>query len=195
MKPYPPLLNCFFLLVFALSVLLGTTSQAESPDLPPAEFSGLAPAGKRMIWKDSRTGGLSETVVKAPEDFLVKWTVDGNLRQGYARFAPGNVPNSVKPDIEAIWPLTTGKSVSYIRSHRHTQWIDKITVLTTETVTVAAGTFDTYLVQWESRAKDGSWSGQATTWWAPKLGWAVKFGYSDSNGKIWRSEITEIKLD
>lgn len=187
--------NNLLLLVFALSVLLDATSWAAGPDLPPAEFSRLAPPGKRFIWKDSRTGELQETVVKAPEGFLVKWTVNGKSRQGYARFGPGKVPDSVKSAIAAIWPLTTGKSVSYVRSHGRRQWRDQITVLMTETVTVTAGVFETYVVQWESRAKDGSWSGQATTWWAPKLGWAVKFEYSDSNGKIRTSETVEIRPD
>lgn len=84
--------------------------------------------------------------------------------------------------VEGFWPLRVGKSetINYSTSGgaREMNW----KVLRTETVTVPAGTFYTYVIQHLDRAMDGHYEAVETSWYAPELGYFVRFQQNLVNG-------------
>jgi hypothetical protein len=71
-----------------------------------------------------------------------------------------------------IWFTVTGVTASGSPS----SWYETYTVTGRERVKVPAGTFDTYVVEWEEQGRDGSaWSARHRFWFAPALGYFVKF--------------------
>ncbi len=171
-----------FSCVIALGLVsFAAVSTAGAPKLPPAAFK-VAPPGTTIVWKNLDSGKVVTTVVQPADGFTVKRQVDGKEYSRYGFFAkwPRTISEEQRRKLDKIWPLETGKSVSYERSADDKRWQDEVTVVGTQTVTVGAGTFDTYVVEWESHGVSHSWSGRCLRWYNPELGWNVKTECSDS---------------
>jgi hypothetical protein len=76
-------------------------------------------------------------------------------------------------DVEALWPLEVGKSTTFNVTAGGSRTV-RARVLRTETITVPAGTFFTYVIE---RRDYGIDYGEtiATNWYAPSVGAVVKF--------------------
>ena len=132
-------------------------------------------SGEKIFWN----GGGDYSFVTT-DDFTLpnlEWSYtdkEGQKRSGTASLRDGS---------ESIWPLSFDKQVRiYTTSQnidpetgkpdQYKQWLS-CSVPATETVTVEAGTFDTYIVEcaryWQQ------WWMQTTKWWyAPEIGYYVK---------------------
>ena len=54
---------------------------------------------------------------------------------------------------------------------------------------------ETYVVRWTSRGEYRNiWEGTSTTWYAPSVGWIVKFEYSDNQGKKSADQLVRYEL-
>ncbi len=179
----------------ALSLLSACAPEkSKAPKMAPAEFK-VARAGTKITWKNLDTGKTVTTTVLPSDGFLVKRQANGKQYSRYGFFAksPETISAIEKTKLETIWPLESGKTVSYERALDKERWTDTITITGTESVSVDAGKFDTYVVKWESRNAAGTWSGQCTRWYSPKLGWNVKTECSDTTSKSQRWEMTNVQ--
>jgi|SRR6185369_9070037 hypothetical protein len=88
---------------------------------------------------------------------------------------PANTASYSRSEVEGLWPLQVGKrgSTDMITQQggRNLRW----DVLRTETVTVPAGTFPTYVIEKRERSSDDSYQATEHWWYAPQLGFPVKY--------------------
>ena len=102
------------------------------------------------------------------------------------------VAAGVPPDggvLGQLFPLQKGKAVTFTRNWGGEAWHDRIEVLGAERVEVPAGTFDTYVLLRTSTLVGKDWKAEQRTWYAPELGWIVKFeGYNTKGaGERWQA--------
>ncbi len=164
-----------------LTITVVTSYAASNPE--SAAFSPT-PTGTVQIWKNLDTGETGRSVIGAADGYRVKWTFDGNEREGYFACAhcTGNAP-ATEDDYAALWPLETGKKVSFYRKRGSQSWANKIEVIGTETIMLEElGDVHTYVLKNTSNRIGGSWRGEQTVHYAPALGWIVRFDYSDNEG-------------
>jgi hypothetical protein len=100
-----------------------------------------------------------------------------------------------------LWPLQVGKRTWFIvegvsSGGFPTSWYETYTVRKRERVTVPAGTFDAYVIEWDEQGREGN-GFQATSryWYAPNVGYFVKFEAARMAGsdlKDW--EATRVQL-
>jgi hypothetical protein len=86
-------------------------------------------------------------------------------------------PKDVVFDMRAadgLWPLQSGKSVSFESSRGELRWNNTLRVLKQETVTVRAGTFDAWVIQFEQKSLGSDFHATVTCWYAPQAGFPVK---------------------
>lgn len=171
-----------------VALISSFAAQGDELVLPPAEFSGLAQPGTVIRWID-QDGKKHETTIGEPDGFVVKWSTDGTGHSNYARFANIEIPVEAKPGVEVLWPLRVGNSTSYVYTSEGDEYSVMITVVGTESVTVPAGTFDTYVVSYDSRATEGDWTGKGRYWWSPQVGWLVKYEWVTSNKEAESGEL------
>lgn len=81
---------------------------------------------------------------------------------------------------ESIWPLEVGKSVTLnmsgiARSGSDSAWQETITVVRQEEITTEAGRFQTVVVETRERSLAGSFQSRTTRWYAPEVGFVVKY--------------------
>lgn len=85
--------------------------------------------------------------------------------------------------LDAIWPLEVGKKTSYRATNNTYTWENDLEVLRREKLTLAAGTFDTYVVR---RRQVGLapnfYDAELTYWYAPSAGLVVKFDVRVNSG-------------
>jgi hypothetical protein len=88
---------------------------------------------------------------------------------------PENTASYSRREVESLWPLQVGKRASTDmitqQGGRNLRW----DVVRTETVTVPAGTFPTYVVEKRERSSDDSYLANERWWYAPQLGFPVKY--------------------
>ncbi|HEX2117446.1 MAG TPA: hypothetical protein VHM01_23835 [Alphaproteobacteria bacterium] len=88
---------------------------------------------------------------------------------------PENTATYSRREVESLWPLQIGKrgSTDMITQQggRNLRW----DVVRTDTVTVPAGTFPTYVVEKRERSSDDSYLATERWWYAPQLGFPVKY--------------------
>ncbi|MGE5200889.1 MAG: hypothetical protein ACM3O6_02375, partial [Acidobacteriota bacterium] len=109
----------------------------------------------------------------------------GAARQRYAIFADG-FGRLAKHDLDALWPLKVGNRVEFVvvdnsapslsGAWQSLDYEEKFTVVGVEPVTVPAGTFDTFVVEWREKGTRGAARSEAiiTSWYAPRTGYIVK---------------------
>lgn len=90
--------------------------------------------------------------------------------------------NSVQSDVDQLWPIEVGKTISfqanlpgfYPGSSQQTYHY-RVAVERTETITVPAGTFSTFVIKWTQRGLgNNTFVGVQTLWWSPALGIPIK---------------------
>lgn len=88
---------------------------------------------------------------------------------------PENTSSYSRGEVERLWPLQVGKrgSTDMITTQggRNLRW----EVARTETVTVPAGTFPTYVIEKKERSSDDQYQATERWWYAPQLGFPAKY--------------------
>lgn len=193
--------------VFAVPLLLlAACSQPQKPvgldrtgGAAPARLD-YAPTGTVITLVDTENGEASETwITVAPSiGFHGAYTT---VNGGTGRFYPGcwacGGDNLIETEKYAqLWPLETGKSVSFLRdSPDGLKARVLIQVTGSETIETRAGIFDTYVLDGTVEHLTGErYSAKIRAWWARNLGWVVRAEGSDSDGYVVSSEVTLVKL-
>lgn len=164
---------------------------AQTLDLEPAPFKAL-PEGTFMVWENLDTGKRVQGIVGRTHGLIVSWIWEGRNFSSFAHICMDCVAAGVPPDggvLGQLFPLQVGKAVSFNRRWAGEAWHDRIEVQATERVTVPAGTFDTFVLLRVSEQIGGEWRAEQRTWYAPELGWVVKFeGYNNQGaGERWQA--------
>lgn len=164
---------------------------AEAPTLEPAAFKAL-PEGTFMVWENMDSGKQVQGVVGRTDGLIVSWIWEGRSFSSFAHICMDCVAAGVPPDggvLGQLFPLQVGKAVSFTRRWAGEAWRDRIEVSGTERVTVPAGTFDTFVLLRVSEQVNSDWRAEQRTWYAPDLGWVVKFeGYNNKGaGERWQA--------
>jgi hypothetical protein len=176
----------------------GTASIAATPAVTPAAASqAISPQAPAMAstadFRCPQPGTLIRTSTGDQLRFMeakgerCSYTDNtGDTRERYALFVDG-FGAAAKSDLDRLWPLQVGNNVEYdvidatpvqskdpfLQKHYH----ESFEVLRQERVTVPAGTFDTFVVEW-SEAEIGrnfaKTAAKVTLWYAPQIGYFVK---------------------
>jgi hypothetical protein len=182
------------ILLLVLATLAGPAVRpalAQALELPPATFKAL-PEGTFMVWENMDTGKRVESVVGRTDGLIVSWIWEGRSFSSFAHICMDCVAAGVAPDggvMGQLFPLQTGKTVSFTRRWAGKAWRDRIEVTGAERLTVPAGTYDTYILLRRSEQVGSDWSAEQRVWYAPDLGWVVKFeGYNNRGaGERWQA--------
>lgn len=181
-------------LLLALAMALGPATapaSAQKLELPPAPFKAL-PEGTRMVWENMDTGKRVNGLVGRTNGLIVSWIWENRNFASFAHICMDCVAAGVPPDggvLGQLFPLQVGKAVTFTRRWAGEAWRDRIEVLGTERVAVPAGTFDTYVLLRQSELVGRDWRAEQRIWYAPELGWIVKFeGYNTAGaGERWQA--------
>jgi hypothetical protein len=86
--------------------------------------------------------------------------------------------SSAEEALQRLWPLRVGNQVSFVNQANIDRSYDETyRVVRHEMATVPAGTFDTFIIEWDGRGTDQYANGYhetATFWYAPEIGYVVK---------------------
>ncbi len=93
----------------------------------------------------------------------------------------------------AIFPLEVGKAVEFPRRIDRSHWTNCITVVDTETLRLPLDTVDAYVIQSETRGLDNPFHARNRIWFAPDIGWNVRFQYQDSRDVSYSWQAIEFK--
>lgn len=160
-------------------------SEIVRPNLPSAPF--VAPqAGARAVFEDLARGGEQSGRFGPTQGMLISLTWENQPAVSLTPFCPDcaqTLPEDGGPLAE-LYPLQVGKGIRFTRRRGDIELKDDILVTATERLTVPAGSFDTFLVRRRSETADGSWWAEQRNWYAPALGWVVKFEGKTSDGRI-----------
>ena len=154
----------------------GAAAQAGQVHCPPANtqfiFAGtdavvsLGDAGAEVCkLRNGRTGQIFEQVLGA---FPVS-----------APYVRSNLDK-----IRSLAPLQVGKTVSftYPEAADESAWRYDVTVEKQETITVPAGRFPTYVIRMVETAYGGRAKWERKWWFAPVLGYAIRFDFQTMEG-------------
>lgn len=106
---------------------------------------------------------------------------DAKARGGFATMhglfqeEPESSASYSRHEIEGLWPLQVGKRASTDMITQQGGVNMRWEVPRTETITVPAGTFPTYVVEKRERSSDDSYEATERWWYAPQLGFPVKY--------------------
>ena len=155
------------------------------PNLPPAPF--VAPqAGARAVYEDLARGGEQRARFGPTEGMLISFTWENRPGFSLTPFCPDcaqALPADGGP-LADLYPLQVGKGIRFTRRQGELELKDDILVTATERLTVPAGSYDTFVVRRRSETPDGSWWAEQRNWYAPELGWIVKFEGKTSDGRV-----------
>jgi hypothetical protein len=172
------------LLIFAL-LALSSPTRAQSPKLAPAPFSA-PPEGTRLVLEDLINGGTASGEVTALDGYILGWTSKGRTARSVTHFCPDCLQAGIGADggpLAQLYPLEVGKGITFTRSRGDLTWHDEILVVGTYSITTPAGSFDTFVVRRRSKTPDDSWRAEQRNWYAPALGWVVKFEAFTTDGR------------
>ena len=168
------------------------------PELAPA---GYAPPKPGTIVVGRREDGTLETSrVIDTDGFQLRLEREGEriVRVPFCYYCGPLDAYPIETErYEALWPLEVGKSVTFQRRRARdgATWIQKASVVGTETVTTELGTFETFVIEQSARgAGTNRWRGTRTQWFAPEIGWTVKSEWWASDGASGTWEIASIAL-
>jgi hypothetical protein len=88
---------------------------------------------------------------------------------------PDNTSSYSRSEVESLWPLQVGRRASTDMITQQGGHNLRWDVPRTETVTVPAGTFPTYVIEKRERSSDDSYLATERWWYAPQLGFPVKY--------------------
>jgi len=190
-RRFPVLLGIALLALAGLGVAAARQAAAEGLELPPASFKVL-PEGTRMVWENMDTGQQVEGLVGRSNGLIVNWIWQGRSFASFAHICMDCVAAGIPPDggkLGLLFPLEVGKAVSFTRRWGGEAWHDRIEVVRSERLTVPAGDFDTFVLLRTSELVGKDWRAEQRIWYAPDLGWIVKFeGYNTRGaGERWQA--------
>jgi hypothetical protein len=163
-----------------------------APDLPPSNYELAAP-GTVFVWRDLNSGKTTDELVGQPSGRMMDAQFGTRRSFGYAPNPWADNENTKAADVEPLYPLEVGKSVSYFRQPPAGRTKDIVTVMRTETLALPFGTVDTYVVETRSELVSGGWVGTATVWYAPAVRWQVQWEITDTAGDNRRRHVIEIR--
>lgn len=147
----------------------------------PARATAFAPAplGTRIFLTN---GGGAE--IDAVDGFDV-YTINAAYRSerwvGMCFVAaPGGVIDGRA--VGGIWPLNVGNSVRTTYEFRDLRWNVEFRVVRRERLTVAAGTFDTWLIESEQKGVGDNHHSLTRCWYAPDVGFLVRREHTVKTG-------------
>jgi len=182
-----PLAAVFFLLTPVPSM-----AGENALNLPPAPFNPIA-VGSKAIWKETGGDKSGEVVIKAIKGFKVDYTWKGEDRSAYllCMWCLNRGAEIDEKVYAKLWPLTVGKKVKIDRVSGRGSWTNEITVTGTEKLKTAFGTIDTYRIISKSESTNSDWWGNRDYWYAPSVGWTVKYVHEDRE-KSYAWEMTSV---
>jgi hypothetical protein len=94
-----------------------------------------------------------------------------------------------------LWPLEPGKSVKVaLKSKSGRKFVSTFTVGKLQKVRLGFGAVEAYKITEEMRGTDGSkYRSVHTSYWAPSVGWNVKYDRKSSSGSRYKGEVIAIK--
>lgn len=180
----------------ACSLLLALAHPAwadiERPVLSPSAFSAPK-VGARLVYEDLANGRKSRAVFGRTQGMRTEFRWDGKPAVSLTPFC-ADCAQGIAADggpLASLYPLQVGKGIKFTRRKGQLVWDDDILVTATERLTVPAGTFDTFIVRRRSQLRDGEWWAVQRNWYAPSLGWSVKFEGKSSDGRIQSWQLIE----
>ncbi len=98
---------------------------------------------------------------------------------------------SIRP--ERLWPLQVGKRIEAKHSSSKGSWNYVLTVARTQQLEGPGGALqDTYLIEMTEQATNSPYRSVSRWWISPKLGYLLRFDFSDSNGTSNRALVTKV---
>lgn len=164
---------------------------ALQPSLPPSNYE-LADPGTVFVWRDLNTGKTHDEIVQEKVGRMLQANFKGRRSFAYVPDPWADNENTKEADIEPLFPLEVGKTVSFYRQPRAGRTFDTVKVVRTETLTLPFGAVDTYVIETTSKATTG-WVGRSTIWYAPSLRWQVQWLITDNKGDNRRRQLVEVK--
>ena len=157
----------------------------DSPHLDPAPLH-IAPPGTKMIWR--RLDGYATeqgTIGSMESDLLVRYQWEGEpcCMYFFGVRCAGDEVCFDHATYESLFPLEIGKSVTFRRSIEQWEWINRVSVLHTERLSLEFGEVDTYVLACETQGQNNPFHVKNNIWYAPSIGWNVQFRYRDSRGE------------
>lgn len=165
----------------------------------PARLS-YAEQGTGIRLVNTANGKTSETIITAGQSSGLRGAYTGANGQT-GGFYPGCWGCGGQMQIEedkygALWPLETGKQVTFLRTAPDGQQARVvIRVAGLDEIETEAGRFEAYMLDGRIEHITGPrYSAQVRAWWAPGPGWVVKAEGGDSQGSTLSSEVAEFIL-
>ncbi|MDY0871503.1 hypothetical protein [Dongia rigui] len=171
---------------------LAQSAGATAPQLPPSNYEFVAP-GTVIVWRDLNSGDVFEEHVKQPKGRMMESTIGARRSYAYVPDPWADNENTRAADIEPLFPLEVGKQVTFKRNPPAGMATDVVKVVRTETLQLAMGPVDTYVIETRSEIPSDNWVGEATFWYAPSLKWQVQMTIKDNKGDDRRRQVVEIK--
>ncbi len=145
---------------------------------PPVEVATAAPMP--AVYKPAPLGTYIQTtidkrVVISQTGYLIIQDVNGRRQQSIAMLTDGLGSDQVYPPgaPASFWPLQVGNTVNFNYGAGSPLHVTA-RVLRTETITVPAGTFYTYVVERRTHPSNDFSESVSTFWYAPSVGTVVK---------------------
>ena len=167
-------------------------ADAPQPVLPPSNYE-LAAEDTVFVWRDLDTGETKKERVKEPDGRLMRSNYGSRRSFAYVPDPWADDENTEASDIEPLFPLEVGKEVTFNRKPRAGRTVDTVKVVRTETLPLAFGAIDTYVIETTSKMVNGNWVGRATVWYAPSLRWQVQWLIEDNKGDRRRRTVIEVE--
>lgn len=100
----------------------------------------------------------------------------GRVAEKFAAFADDE--KFLDAGLKKLWPMKVGTEQSFAINVSGTYLAERYTVLRRESVTIPAGTFDTFIVEWDEKGRGlngvGEFGATRLFWYAPALGLVIK---------------------
>lgn len=167
--------------------------------MPPVQVSTATP--EPAPWKPAPLGTYIKTtadqrvvITKTGYDMITEVNGQRQSSVGFLTEGLGAGPINKPGIVDTFWPLQVGKSIQFNYGSDSVISVDA-RVLRTETITVPAGTFYTYVIQRRSHPVSDFKESVATFWYAPSVGTIVKAtAYSPTGGGAKPFEAVSIVL-
>jgi hypothetical protein len=139
-------------------------------------------AAEAAPFRPAPVGTLIETtvdnrLVRTVNGYDVTYDINNRRDMSHALLTDGfgALPSQIYPiaAVDSFWPLQVGKTVTFNVDAGGPRSVTA-RVLRTETITVPAGQFYTYVIERRDHGMDGR-ENVATSWYAPSVGSVVKF--------------------
>lgn len=170
---------------------------------------GYAKPGLTLSWdysgtnrKGKKYSGSSVTTTKRAKGVVGHYSRTRNGETQNRQFVAGCSRCSDsdfsfdKKAYAGLWPLEKGKSVTFnmTRKSDGRVYVTTIKVGKLKKLKLPFGTVEAYhLIEKAQGTKGNKWKGSYNHYWAPSLGWNVKYDMKDSNGVKRKAVVRSVK--